>query len=158
MEDFIYYFYNYKVETATVEINLPGWQKLTDDEIEIYKSGNYNSIEIFDERYTFTKITNANAFDLEQYKRIKIEYISGESFTRAEQAVPEYRYKNCLISKSLIERGKGPIYNNYLEIIQQYEDSRISCRNEFYRCKNLIEHAKTKEEVDNINFEYETKS
>ena len=33
-----YYFYNYKVETATVEITLSDWQPLTKEEIIIYQN------------------------------------------------------------------------------------------------------------------------
>ena len=156
MEDSIYYFFNYKVETATSEIKLPGWQRLTEEEIAIYKLADYDSIELFEGKYCFAK--TINTFNLDQYKKIKIEYISGESFTRGEQILPDYKYRNCLISKGLIERGELPIYDNYSEIMIQYENIRKELRNEFYRCKNLIELATTKEEVDNINFEYETKS
>jgi acylphosphatase len=155
MEDYIYYFYDYKVETATTEIKLPGWQRLTNDEIEIYKSGDYNSIEKFNDIFCFSNVIDTNLFNIEQYKRIKIDLISGESFTRGEQIIPDYKYRNCLISKGLVERGEDPIYTNYLDVMHEYEDLRKDLRNEFYRCKNLIDGATTKEEIDNINFNYE---
>lgn len=158
MEDYIYYFFNNKVETATTEIKLPGWQRLTDDEIEIYKSGDYNSIEKFNDHYCFSNEIDTNLFNIEQYKRIKIELISGESFAKGEQIIPDYKYRNCLISKGLVERNEPPIYENYIEIMHQYEDLRRDLRNEFYRCKFLIENATTKEEIDIIKFVYETRS
>jgi hypothetical protein len=152
MEEHLYYFFDYKVETATVEIHLPGWQKLTEEEINIYKSGEYKRIVKTNNHYSFCI---NDEFDLEQYKRIKIEFISGESFARGEQIIPDYKYMNCLISKGFVERGESPIYNNYIELMQEYECVRRDLRNEFYRCKSLIENAKTKEEIDQINFEYE---
>lgn len=150
-----YYFYNYKVETATVKIYLEDWQELTSEEIDIYESNNYKRIIKFGNIYKFDNIDD---FDLEQYKRIKIDLISGESFTLGEQIIPDYKYRNCLISKGLVERNEPPIYENYIEIMHQYEDLRRDLRNEFYRCKFLIENATTKEEIDNIKFVYETRS
>ena len=147
-----YYFYNYKVETATVKIWLEDWQELTPEEIEIFKKEEYKRIIKTNGVYSFL---NENDFDLEQYKRIKIDLISGESFTRGEQIIPDYKYRNCLISKGLVERGEDPIYTNYLDVMHEYEDIRKDLRNEFYRCKNLIDGATTKEEIDNINFNYE---
>ena len=150
MEDFIYYFYNYKVETATVEINLPGWQKLTDDEIEIYKSGNYKSIEMIDDLYCFSNTIENPSFNLDELKQSKVELLSSQSFDRAEDYMPKYKYENCLISKSLVERGKAPIYPNYLEIMRLYEESRVSLRLRFYECKSLVEAATSVEEIDKI--------
>ena len=147
-----YYFYNYKVETATVKIWLEDWQELTPEEIEIFKKEEYKRNIKTNGVYSFI---NENDFDLEQYKRIKIDLISGESFTRGEQIIPDYKYRNCLISKGLVERGEDPIYTNYLDVMHEYEDLRKDLRNEFYRCKNLIDGATTKEEIDNINFNYE---
>jgi len=155
MEDFIYYFFNYKVETATSEINLPGWQKLTQEEIIIYKTCNYKRIVKNDNIYCFS---NEDDFNLDQYKQIKIDLISGESFTKGEQLIPDYKYRNCLISKGLIERGEVPIYDNYIDLMHEYEDLRKDLRTEFYRCKTLIEQAINKEEVDNINFTYEKRT
>lgn len=152
MDNLIYYFFAGRVETATTEINLPGWQRLTDDEIEIYKSCSYKKIVKNNNIYSFS---NEDDFDLEQYKKIKIEFISGESFARGEQIIPDYKYRNCLISKGLVERNELPIYDNYIELMHRYEDLRKDLRNEFYRCKAQIESATTKEEIDNINFNYE---
>lgn len=152
MEDFIYYFYDYKVETATSEVKLPGWQILSPEEVNIFKKREYKRIVKMNNVYSFT---NEDEFiDLVDYKRLKIDSISGQSFTLGEQIIPDYKYLNCLISKGLVERGENPIYNNYLEIMEQYETLRRDLRNEFYRCKNLILAAFTVDEIDQIIFTY----
>ena len=148
-----YYFYNYKVETATVKIWLEDWQELTQEEIIIYQNNDYDNIEFINNKYCFTKnIININ---LDEYKTSKIEKLSRLSFILGEEIIPNYKYSNCLISKNLVERGEEPIYPNYLNIMIEYENSRVFLRKEFYRCKGLIESATTKEEIDNITIEYE---
>lgn len=156
MEDFLYYFYNYQVQTSDVPIYAEGWQALTSEEIFMYKNDNFLPVTKKGSTYCFHNIEED--FDLEQYKKIKIEYLSGESFTRGEQIIPNYKYTNCIISKNLVERGEDPIYPDYLDIMIQYEHSRVSLRKEFYDCKKLVELATTKEEIDNINFEYEERT
>jgi len=148
MEDFIYYFYNYKVETATVEINLPGWQKLTDDEIEIYKSGNYHSINKFEDRYCFSSLIDTSFFDFDQYKLLKIQELSQLSLSVGEDIAPTYRFHNCLLSKEMEENGEIPIYSNWREVMQDFKIKRINLRNEFYRLKSIIENAADKNELD----------
>ena len=156
MEDYIYYFFNNKVETATTEIKLPGWQQLTQEEIIIYQNNDYDNIEFINNKYCFTKnIININ---LDEYKTSKIEKLSCLSFILGEEIIPNYKYNNCLISKNLVERGEEPIYPNYLNIMIEYENSRVFLRKEFYRCKGLIESATTKEEIDNITIEYEKRA
>ena len=151
-----YYFYNYKVETATVKIWLEDWQELTQEEIIIYQNNDYDNIEFINNKYCFTKnIININ---LDEYKASKIEKLSRLSFILGEEIIPNYKYSNCLISKNLVERGEDPIYPNYLNLMIEYENSRVSLRKEFYRCKGLIESATTKEEIDNITIEYEKRA
>ena len=48
-----YYFYNYKVETATVKIWLEDWQELTQEEIIIYQNNDYDNIEFINNKYCF---------------------------------------------------------------------------------------------------------
>lgn len=153
MDNLFYYFYKNKVETATVEITFSDWQPLTKEEIIIYQNNDYDNIEFINNKYCFTKnIININ---LDEYKNSKIELLSNQAFDIAERILPEYKYKNCLISKNLVERGENPIYENYMDIMLEYENSRVLIRQEFYRCKEAILKASSITEIDNINIEYE---
>lgn len=156
MNNLFYYFYKNKVETATVEITSPGWQSLTSEEIITYKNNDYDKIVFIDNKYYFIK--NNITIDLEEYKNSKIGLLSMQSFDIAETIIPDYKYKNCLISKNLVERGEDPIYENYIDIMLEYENSRVWVRQEFYRCKEAILKATSIEEIDNININYEKRS
>lgn len=152
-EQLRYYFFNKKVETATTEIKLPGWQQLTQEEIEIYKSGDYSSIEKFNDRYTFAMINTVNQFNLDTYKFEKIQELSYLSLSVGEVVAPTYKFHNCLLSKEMEENAETPIYSNWRVIMEEFKNKRIALRNEFYRLKSIIEQAETKEAVDAIFIE-----
>ena len=145
-----YYFYNYKVETATVKIWLEDWQELTPEEIEIYKSGDYSSIEKINDRYTFTGIVNVNEFNLDTYKVEKIQELNYLSLSVGEVVAPTYKFHNSLLSKEMEEAGENPIYPDWRAVMNEYKCKRIALRNEFYRLKSVVESANTKKEIDSL--------
>lgn len=156
MENLYYYFYDYRVETATTEIKLPGWQPLTSEEIIIYQNNDYDNIEFINNKYCFTK--NNITINLDEYKNLKINEFSRLSFIIGEEIIPNYKYMNCLISKQFVERGEDPIYSNYIELMEQYEILRKDLRTEFYRCKEAVLKCNSIKEIDDIIFVYEKKS
>ena len=145
-----YYFYNYKVETATVEITLSDWQPLTKEEIIIYQNNDYNNIEFINNKYCFTKNISLNQFNLEIYKIEKIQELSYLSLSVGEVVAPTYKFHNCLLSKEMEENGEIPIYPNWRDVMNEYKKKRIDLRNEFYRLKTVVENAVTKEEIDSL--------
>ena len=150
MEDYIYYFYNYNVETATTEIKLPGWQKLTESEIEIFKSGDYSSIEKINDHYYFSKSITINQFNLETYKIEKIQELSYLSLSVGEVVAPTYKFHNCLLSKEMEENGETPIYIDWRDVMNEFKSKRVALRNEFYRLKSVVENATSKEQIDSL--------
>lgn len=150
MDNLRYYFFEGRVETATTEIKLPGWQQLTQEEIEIYKSGDYSSIEKFNDRYTFAKIITINQFNLDTYKVEKIQELSYLSLSVGEVVAPTYKFHNCLLSKEMEENGEDPIYHDWRVVMNEFNSKRIALRNEFYRLKSVVENANTKEEIDSL--------
>ncbi len=150
MEEYIYYFFNFKVETAVTEINLPGFQRLTSGEIEIYKTGDYDSISKFNDLYCFAKNVNLNQFDLNIYKAEKIKELSYLSLSVGEVVAPTYKFHNCLLSKEMEENGETPIYLNWRDVLNEYKCKRIALRNEFYCLKSVVEKATSKKEIDSL--------
>ena len=145
-----YYFYNYKVETATVKIWLEDWQELTQEEIIIYQNNDYDNIEFINNKYCFTKNISLNQFDLSSYKAEKIKELSYLSLSVGEVVAPTYKFHNCLLSKEMEENGEDPIYPDWKEVMEEFKNKRIALRNEFYRLKSVIENAITQEEIDSL--------
>ena len=150
MENLYYYFYNYNVETATVKILLEDWQELTQEEIEIYKSGDYSSIEKINDHYCFSKSITINQFNLETYKIEKIQELSYLSLSVGEVVAPTYKFYNCLLSKEMEENGEDPIYTDWKVAMNEFKSKRVALRNEFYRLKSIVENAETKDEIDQL--------
>lgn len=145
-----YYFYNYKVETATVEITLSDWQPLTKEEIIIYQNNDYNNIEFINNKYCFTKNISLNQFDFNSYKTEKIKELSYLSLSVGEIVAPTYKFHNCLLSKEMEENGEDPIYPDWREVMEEFKNKRIALRNEFYRLKTVVESSKTQDEIDQL--------
>ena len=79
---------------------------------------------------------------LQEIKNRFIRALSGNSFQYMEEnLVPEYKLRNA---------QKGNIYSEVLNTywIQEDKDRAKDCRNEFYRVKDLIISATTKEKVE----------
>lgn len=150
MEDFLYYFYNYKVETSDVQIYAEGWQELTSEEIEIYKSGYYSSIEKINDNYCFSKSITINQFNLETYKIEKIQELSYLSLSVGDIIAPTYKFHNCLLSKEMEETGEIPIYPDWRDVMNEFKSKRVALRNEFYRLKSVVENATSKEQIDSL--------
>lgn len=148
MDEFIYYFYNFNVETATTEIFLPGWQKLTQEEIEIFRSGNYSKIEKVYNHYCFSDIIDLSLFNLTEFKNNKISDLSQMCLAIGDSIAPNYKFDNCLLSKEMEENGETPIYSDWREKLNDYKNKRIFLRNEFYRIKSLIEKSESREEIE----------
>lgn len=143
-EQLKYYFYNNRIETATTEIR--GWQQLNKEEIDNYLTGNYEVIFNVD-KYEL-KLQQEVPFDLIQYKADVIRDLSALSLSVGEIVAPTYKFNNCLLSKFMVENNETPIYDNWLEIMNDFKNKRIALRNEFYRLKSLIEQALNKENID----------
>ena len=150
MDEFIYYFYNFNVETATTEIFLPGWQKLTPDEITQYLDNDYIKIVKNGDRYSFSNESTTIPFDLDSYKNEKIRDLSYLRLSVGEVVAPTYKFNNCLLSKEMEENGEIPIYSNWREVMDEYKIKRIALRNEYYRLKSVVENAFTKEDIDQL--------
>ena len=144
-----YYFYNYKVETATVKIWLEDWQELTQEEIIIYNTGNYKRIIKHDNKYIFDN-TDYSIINLTELKQNKISDLSQMCLAFGDSIAPNYKFNNCLLSKEMEENGETPIYLDWREQLADYTNKRIYARNEFYRIKKLIEDASTMEEIISI--------
>lgn len=141
-----YYFINGKVETATT--SLFNFQELTENQISNYLTGLYDVALINNK---FDLILHVDPiFDIDFYKESKISEMSTLSLEVAKTLVPDYKVNNCVISKISEEMGSTPIYTDWRERIIDLKLKSIYLRDEFYRLKSLIEHAETKEQIDNI--------
>ena len=144
-----YYFYNYKVETATTKIYLEDWQELTSEEINIYESNNYKCIIKFGNIYKFDN-TDLPEINLDELKQNKILELSKICLDFGESIAPNYKFSNCILSKEMEESGENPIYTNWRDQLNEYTTKRIFVRNEFYRIKTLIENSTNIDELLSI--------
>lgn len=146
MEGLRYYFFEGRVETATATIH--GWQELTTKQIENWLKGGYDVVFV-NNKYDLVLHVEP-PFDLAFYKESKISEMSILSFEVGETLAPDYKLRNCLLSKEMELNGETPIYLNWRDVMDDYKNKSVYLRNEFYRLKGLILSANTNEDIDNI--------
>lgn len=141
-----YYFINGNVETATTE--LYNFQELTETQISNHLTGLYDVVLANNQ---FDLIEHIEPpFDLPFYKDSKISEMSALSLEVSKTLVPDYKLNNCVLSKISEEIGETPIYYDWRIKIIDLKAKSLYLRNEFYRLKQLIEVAMTKEQIDSI--------
>jgi len=96
------------------------------------------------EKKTIWVLEEDESLKLPQAKAKKLLELSNESLQKADELIPDYKKMNALFA----------IYPE--ETKAQYAATMLAFRNEYYRCKALVDAATTIEEVQNIVASYPT--
>jgi|GEM_PF-1872800 len=82
--------------------------------------------------------------DIEVVKKEKIRWLSEESFAKRRELIPDFKLQNALFG----------VYDE--DRISIYRDTINAFRNEFFRVKELVIHARSVEEIESITARFPT--